>query len=354
MTVAEMSWFEQGQQLLQAGDAAAAVKHLEQAATDLPDGLDLDGHLLLAEALWQQAGQGGTTAALPHYEAAARLAREAEDSSKEAAVSIGHGFALLQLNDLAAARCKLLRAKEVSETDGNTAAVQFVGQLLKQTEAGMSPQESAKATWLSFAEAYTNKNRPVLFMRGKVKEPLDEPSALGVAKLKAAGVHSMKVVDVCDPDSGLQAADIGIDFPQLYVAGAPVHSWMDMPVDELNKFLWKSGVVMTEPSKKEECHGAFSEGLEAWEVALVELVSKEGATDREAKFAELAKRDLQALPLTAAALEQEWQRLAPIVKEKLETQPEMPCGHSCNTCPTKHDCQLHDAVGHVRDIEDLL
>lgn len=316
--------------------------------------MDLDGHLLLAEALWQQAGHGGTTAALPHYETASRLAREAKDSSKEAAVSIGHGFALLQLNDLVAARCKLLRAKELSEKDGNAAAVQFVGQLLKQTEDTMSPQESAKATWLSFAEAYTNQNRPVLFMRGTVKEPLDEPSALGIAKLKAAGVASMKVVDVCDPVSGLQAADIGLDFPQLYVKGAPVHSWMDMSLEELKSLLCDSGVVMAEPAKQEECHGAFSEGLEPWEVALVELVSKEGANDWEAKFAELVKKDLRGLPPSVVALEQEWERLAPLVKEKLETQPEMPCGHSCNTCPTKHDCQLHDAVGHVRDIEDLI
>lgn len=57
----------------------------------------------------------------------------------------------------------------------------------------------------------------------------------------------------------------------------------------------------------------------------------------------------------AAALEAAWKRLAPLVREKLEKQTEMPCGHSCATCPTRHDCQLHDAVdgGGLRDMEDL-
>eukprot|EP00931_Biecheleriopsis_adriatica_P109044 TRINITY_DN83315_c0_g1_i1.p1 TRINITY_DN83315_c0_g1~~TRINITY_DN83315_c0_g1_i1.p1 ORF type:complete len:368 (-),score=115.77 TRINITY_DN83315_c0_g1_i1:43-1110(-) len=350
---------ERGQQLLQEGQAAAAVELLKEAAA--AGSLDLDGHLLLAEALWQQAGPAGSREALDHYEAARDLARAAADTSKEATVCLGHGFALLQLKEAVEARVKLLRAQELAEADGNAGAVQFIASLLKQAEASMSPAEAATATWQSWAEAYCSSiKRPILFMRGSVKQPLDEGSARGVAKLKEAGVHSMKVVDVyessVDLPAGLQTyADIAIEFPQLYLKAAPVKQWLELPVSELRSLLEKSGVVMKEGGEEgEACHGAFSEGLEPWEVALVELVSKEGAGAWQAKAETLAKRELAGAPSSAEALEAEWTRLAPLVKEKLEVQPEMPCGHSCNTCPTKHDCQLHDAVGHVRDIEDLI
>eukprot|EP00441_Pelagodinium_beii_P020807 CAMPEP_0197659694 /NCGR_PEP_ID=MMETSP1338-20131121/48673_1 /TAXON_ID=43686 ORGANISM="Pelagodinium beii, Strain RCC1491" /NCGR_SAMPLE_ID=MMETSP1338 /ASSEMBLY_ACC=CAM_ASM_000754 /LENGTH=358 /DNA_ID=CAMNT_0043236731 /DNA_START=68 /DNA_END=1144 /DNA_ORIENTATION=- len=348
-----------GQQLLQDGDAAAAVKHLDQLARN-PQGLGLDGHLLMAEALWQAAGPGGTTAALPHYEAAYDLACAASDNSKKAAVCLGHGFALIQLGESVAARTKLLQGKVLAQNDGNPAAVQFIDALLKQAEASMSPTEASKATWLGFAEAFSTNKPPVLFMRGSAKEPLDEAGAQGIQKLKEANVAAIKVIDVCDtgPDlpAGLQTlSDIGVDFPQLYIKAAPVRNWMELQAEDLANLLASNGVALRESNADAEpCHGAFSEGLEAWEVKLVNLISKEGATGWEQKLEVLRTEKLENCPSSASELEGAWKRLSPIVKEKLEAQPEMPCGHSCNTCPTKHDCHLHEAAGHTRDIEDLI
>merc|ERR1712157_481041 len=59
----------------------------------------------------------------------------------------------------------------------------------------------------------------------------------------------------------------------------------------------------------------------------------------------LGSNSSAALEEDAVTVEAAWNKLSPLVKEKLEQQPDMPCGHSCNTCPTRHDCQLHDAVG---------
>ncbi|CAE8592320.1 unnamed protein product [Polarella glacialis] len=361
MEISEPSSFQLGQQCLKEGDVVAAVKHLEAAMAE-PQGLTLDGHLLMAEALWQQAGSGGTATALPHYEAALKLAREAGDSSKEAAVSLGHGFALLQLGRGLEARETLRRAHALAEEDKNPAAMNFIDGLLKQAEAAMSPQEQSVATWQQFAAAFTHK-RPVLFMRGNAKSPGDEASALGVLKLREAGVKSLKVVDVWasgpEVPEGLQTlSNFEVPFPQLFVQGASVENWTELPAEELTSLLKDNGVLMSEPGEKKPeepgCHGSFSEGLQPWEVVLVELVSKQGAKDWGPKLQELQERGLEEVPSDVLELEEAWARLSPIVKEKLEKQPEMPCGHSCNTCPTKHDCQLHDAVGHVRDIEDLL
>ena len=45
-------------------------------------------------------------------------------------------------------------------------------------------------------------------------------------------------------------------------------------------------------------------------------------------------------------------RLSWQVKEELqELERIRECGHSCGTCPTQHDCHLHEAVG--IDMEDM-
>lgn len=323
---------EEATRLLSEGKASAAVAYL-RSLTDL----DLDGHLLMAEALWMEAGPGGSRESLRHYEAAEEAA--AQDLPRLAAVSLGHGWALLKLNDVNA-KSKLEAARALAEEDGNGAAVQFVKSLLESSESS-----NGDSTWDAFVKASVT-DEAVVFMNGSIKEPLDERSSWGVMKLQEAGVKKLRVVNVSESELPGQRLSDSIELPQLYVKQREVKDWLTVRTAELRDLLMDAGVEL----EAQPCHGAF-DGLEEWQAKLVELVARSGATDWDSKLNEV--QNLKHSPQTTKALAEEWERLAPLVKEKLSDQPEMPCGHSCNTCPTKHDCQLHDAVGHTRDIEDL-
>lgn len=334
--------------LLGAGDPKAAIDCLSGQT------LDLDGHLLMAEALWTQAGPGGTRESLKHYEAAEAAA--GMDVSKQAAVVLGHGWALLQLKD-PSARSKLEFAGVLAQKDGNIAAVDFVNTLLENAENGLneSCENTTEATWTAFVKASMSGDEPVIFLCGSIKDPLDEASALGVAKLQEAGVKAIKSVNVSESGAelpGLQSlSGLSITLPQLYLKGEVVENWMGLDVKELRNLLVDAGATLRSEDS-EPCHGVFSDGLEDWQIFLIDLISKNGLGDWDSKVKALNAQFAKA-PSTREDLEEAWKSLAPLVKEKLEEQQEMPCGHSCNTCPTKHDCQLHDAVGQVRDIEDL-
>mmetsp|Transcript_130009 Transcript_130009/g.417363 ORF Transcript_130009/g.417363 Transcript_130009/m.417363 type:complete len:394 (-) Transcript_130009:56-1237(-) len=365
---------EAGQRCLKEGDAAGAVAHLEEALLR-PGGDCVDARLLLAEALWQETGGKGTENALPHYERAGELAAEAGDTSKQAMVALGHGFALTHLGRAKDAVEVLSRARALAEADGNPEAVRFVERLMEQAQTlaveGAQPmaadgQEAVRVTWRHFAEAKVSSKLAVLFMRGTLHSPLDEESQRGVSKLRAAGCVSLEVVDVCNPGAdvpeGLQAISnsIHLTFPQLFIAGVECEAWLgaELSADALRERLGAAGVELGKPHE-EPCHGtgAFAEGLEPWETALVQLVSQHGAADWALLGSKLLDQGHEVpneVGDAAEAIRVAWERLAPLVKEKLQDQPEMPCGHSCNTCPTRHDCQLHDAVGDApRDIEDL-
>mmetsp|Transcript_53279 Transcript_53279/g.152714 ORF Transcript_53279/g.152714 Transcript_53279/m.152714 type:complete len:394 (+) Transcript_53279:136-1317(+) len=365
---------EAGQRCLKEGDAAGAVVNLEEALLR-PGGDCVDARLLLAEALWQETGGKGTEKALPHYERAGELAAEAGDTAKQAMVALGHGFALTHLGRAKDAVEVLSRARALAEADGNPEAVRFVERLMEQAQTlaveGAQPlaadgQEAVRVTWRHFAEAKVSSKLAVLFMRGTLHSPLDEDSQRGVSKLRAAGCVSLEVVDVCNPGAdvpeGLQAISnsIHLAFPQLFIAGVECEAWLgaELSADALRERLGAAGVELGKPHE-EPCHGtgAFAEGLEPWETALVQLVSQHGAADWAllgSKLLDQGHKVPNEVGDVAEAIRVAWERLAPLVKEKLQDQPEMPCGHSCNTCPTRHDCQLHDAVGDApRDIEDL-
>lgn len=374
------SLLEMGQRSLMSGDPATAVKHLE-AELDRSESVDV--HLLLAEAIWQRSGGKGDEAALPHYEAAAQLAQADGDSTKEGMIALGHGFALNMLGRTAAARKRLEHARDLAEAAGNKEAAQFASNLLlkvDQAEPAAEDSELMRSMWNQFAEAVSANKPAQLFLRGTLARPLDEASSKGVSRLRAAGCKQIDSLDVDEPGEhvpeGLQAVSRSphLEFPQLFVEGKEIPGWLNMTPEELRERLQRAGLELGEIPEAEPCHGAtaFSDGLEPWEVALVELVAKDGAGDWVSKAKVLeehlpaalaAAKELSAgkdkptgeFALEAAALEEAWNRLAPIVKEKLDKQPEMPCGHSCATCPTRHDCQLHDAVegGKIKDIEDL-
>lgn len=314
----------------------------------------MDTHLLLAEALWQEAGPRGTARVLPHYDAAAELARTSGQDSKvkEDAIALGHGFALSQLGMLKAARKKLKQAKALAETNNNAEAAAFVQRILDQVGERETAAGKVKSDiWQHFTGCMTAGKVLVLFLRGPLSSPFDDASQRGVALLKAVGCKKVDHVDICAREDEIMSISASLDLPQLFVAGEEVESWLDLSREELRARLLAAGVPLDD-MKTESCHGTFSEGLEAWEVKLVELVSQSGAGNWEEKVAHFQKHDVQVQGLSAKFLNEAWERLAPIVREKLEVQPEMPCGHSCNTCPTRHDCQLHDAVGGL-DPKDL-
>ncbi|CAE7239142.1 unnamed protein product [Symbiodinium natans] len=95
------------------------------------------------------------------------------------------------------------------------------------------------------------------------------------------------------------------------------------------------------------CEGGLPPGSEPLEREVVRLVSRDGTGNWAGKAKELCK----SFPGTSAeSLEALWHRLAPTIKKVIEGDQPMACGHSCSTCPTKHECQVHDAI---KDIEDL-
>jgi hypothetical protein len=76
--------------------------------------------------------------------------------------------------------------------------------------------------------------------------------------------------------------------------------------------------------------------LEPAHAQLIQLVQEHGEGDWGAK----AQRCGLGSAHEAQAV---WGRkLRPAVKKRLAEQREMPCGHSCNACPTMSSCHLHD------------
>lgn len=90
-------------------------------------------------------------------------------------------------------------------------------------------------------------------------------------------------------------------------------------------------------------------GLVPVEEALLAAVASDGLGNW-AKKAEIVSKKI-GKAVTARELTEAWNRIRPDVKQRLDAkiQPEMECGHTCRTCPTRQDCQLHDAL----DIEDI-
>lgn len=92
------------------------------------------------------------------------------------------------------------------------------------------------------------------------------------------------------------------------------------------------------------CSGNLPEGREysAIERELVMIISRDGAGDWCAKAEKM--RDQGMAEVTASMLENLWRNLAPVLKESIDVDAQMACGHSCSSCPTRESCQVHDAV----------
>jgi len=98
------------------------------------------------------------------------------------------------------------------------------------------------------------------------------------------------------------------------------------------------------------CEGGLPEGASELEKELVALISRDGAGAWEAKAASLRSKAPPGSELDAASVKKMWQELKPKIHKVVEADEPMACGHSCSTCPTRHDCQVHTAL---KDIEDL-
>lgn len=92
-------------------------------------------------------------------------------------------------------------------------------------------------------------------------------------------------------------------------------------------------------------------GLDKEGAAMMDIVAREGAPSEPGGWAhkahEIAERSGES-EKTAQELFDKWKNVvAGKIKEGLKANPTLPCGHTCNTCPTKDTCHLHD-------IEDLV
>jgi hypothetical protein len=98
--------------------------------------------------------------------------------------------------------------------------------------------------------------------------------------------------------------------------------------------------------------GMESLGLDAEGAALVALVAKQGSGSTEEDWEVMAEtlNDGKSDPKSGEDWRLKWVAIAPGVQAKLAQDPDMPCGHTCSTCPTKDECHLHEAV----DMEDMV
>jgi len=101
------------------------------------------------------------------------------------------------------------------------------------------------------------------------------------------------------------------------------------------------------------CEGGLPGDASVLEKELVALVARDGAGSWESKAAELrTKCSLKEFVenISSESLQTKWETLKPKLKKVIDADQQMSCGHSCSTCPTRHDCQVHDSL---KDIEDL-
>jgi len=101
------------------------------------------------------------------------------------------------------------------------------------------------------------------------------------------------------------------------------------------------------------CEGGLPEGASVLERELVALVALDGAGSWESKAAALrTKESLKDYSddISRGSLQTLWEKLKPKLQTMIGADEQMSCGHSCSTCPTRQDCQVHDSL---KDIEDL-
>jgi len=101
------------------------------------------------------------------------------------------------------------------------------------------------------------------------------------------------------------------------------------------------------------CEGGLPGDASVLEKELVALVARDGAGSWKSKAAELRMKESlkdHAENISTMSLQLLWQKLKPKLQKVIGADEQMSCGHSCSTCPTRKDCQVHDSL---KDIEDV-
>lgn len=91
-------------------------------------------------------------------------------------------------------------------------------------------------------------------------------------------------------------------------------------------------------------------GFSVAEQTLVRLVAQSGATDWGSIACKMSEAGGS---WSASETESLWKAVESRVRDMLESNATMDCGHSCSNCPTKDTCKLHDSVQPLPDLEDL-
>jgi hypothetical protein len=278
-------------------------------------------HLSNAETYWKESR---TQEALEQYDLALQLTSTNE--SKTGEILLGRGYAILNSSDPTVVQDQALQrqglhnletAKEISVKLGNDRAALFVQQIIDQ-KGKLHVHDTAggkKSGGCCKEESKANENEG------------DEhhcSSHDAVAKTSAAAAAAAAAAAL---------VDMGTDM----AAGLP-----------------------PQPSSPDNAGGVGGDGgggrwTSAMDERLISLVAKLGVKRWEE--VSMALKELEegvAVLFSVQQLEQRWAYLKPFVKYELEhgdgMDKERSCGHTCNTCPTRSTCELHDAV----DIEDLV
>lgn len=127
----------------------------------------------------------------------------------------------------------------------------------------------------------------------------------------------------------------------------PLSEFLDKLADAAERIAQENESAAAAAACRAPCEGGVP-GLDAAGQALLQLVARDGAGAWEEKAAELNSTGALA-GSTADSLAKLWLQIAPEVKRVTDADAEMSCGHSCSTCPTKDDCQVHTALKEVDD-----
>eukprot|EP01065_Artemidia_motanka_P041993 TRINITY_DN5541_c2_g1_i1.p2 TRINITY_DN5541_c2_g1~~TRINITY_DN5541_c2_g1_i1.p2 ORF type:complete len:281 (+),score=71.99 TRINITY_DN5541_c2_g1_i1:270-1112(+) len=272
---------------------------------------DCQANIQEAEALWNAGDRPGS---LLRYEMALESARQV-GPAVEGVVLVGKGYALLS------------SAARVEADTGQCDAEAFAEAERCLEQARVSAQ-GGQASFLDNLLAQARAGRERGNLQGSVGKMEHVLAAAGLQKIarEEALLHGGVLADGSVLNEGWMSSDC-------------------------------------KSQKEQQCVGKGSAkglGLGVVDQAVVELVAMEGAGQWERiaamlpeKIREITAADAEGgvqarvEQLTPEDVERRWQEIAPAVKERLSHNPEMPCGHTCGTCPTRDSCHLHT------DLEDL-